>query len=83
MGGIDRAVGTETPPVAIVKKDSVHRGPSQQESPDDGLGGSFARGESVVIESERSVSKPKGISTYLCHNENWLINSITFFSLFG
>ncbi|KAK3771333.1 hypothetical protein RRG08_024289 [Elysia crispata] len=65
MGGIDRAVGTETPPVAIVKKDSVHRGPSQQESPDDGLGGSFARGESVVIESERPKTDSVGDSGIL------------------
>ncbi|RUS77859.1 hypothetical protein EGW08_014372, partial [Elysia chlorotica] len=37
-------VAAETPPVTIVKK----------ESPDDGLGGSFARGESVALESERT-----------------------------
>ena len=55
-GGLDRTAELETQPMAIVKKDSAHsRSLSQQESPDDGLGGSFARGESVAIESERSV----------------------------
>ncbi|GFO01147.1 small G protein signaling modulator 1 [Plakobranchus ocellatus] len=66
VGGTDRAVGTETPPMAILKKDGIHKGFSHgQESPDDGLGGSFARGESIVAETERPKTDSVGDSGIL------------------
>ncbi|GFS00109.1 small G protein signaling modulator 2, partial [Elysia marginata] len=65
VGGVERAVGAETPPISIMKKDSAHKGSSQLESPDDGLGGSFARGESVAAESERVKTDSVGDSGIL------------------
>lgn len=44
---IDRAVGTDTPPMPIKK------GHLYQDSPDDGLGDSLARGSSTTTETDR------------------------------
>ncbi|CAL1537719.1 unnamed protein product [Lymnaea stagnalis] len=57
--GIDRAVGTETPPM-VVKK-----GISLQDSPDDGLGDSIARGGSTTTETDKSKTDSVGDSGFL------------------
>lgn len=44
---MDRAVGTETPPMAIKKGNSL------QYSPDDGMGDSIARGSSTTTETDK------------------------------
>lgn len=58
-------VGAETPPISILKKDGVQKRNSQQESPDDGLGGSFARGESIALETDRVKTESVGDSGIL------------------
>ncbi|BFZ04787.1 hypothetical protein BsWGS_07825 [Bradybaena similaris] len=56
---IDRSVGTETPPMTIRKTNYV------QDSPDDGLGGSIARGGSTTTETDRSKTDSVGDSGVL------------------
>ncbi|KAI8740035.1 small G protein signaling modulator 1 [Biomphalaria glabrata] len=56
---IDRAVGTDTPPMPIKK------GHLYQDSPDDGLGDSLARGSSTTTETDRSKTDSVGDSGFL------------------
>ncbi|KAH9503178.1 Small G protein signaling modulator 1 [Bulinus truncatus] len=56
---IDRAVGTDTPPIPIKK------GHLLQDSPDDGLGDSLARGGSTTTETDRSKTDSVGDSGFL------------------
>ncbi|XP_059169262.1 small G protein signaling modulator 1-like [Physella acuta] len=57
---MDRAVGTETPPMAIKKGNSL------QYSPDDGMGDSIARGSSTTTETDnRSKTDSVGDSGFL------------------